>query len=94
MVLCSAAPGVLANLVVVDGGDKGMARVQQLKVRITAVLRVAPAVVGERYGGPGLLHRASDGRADALLGLVRVLIEVVAQMEDQVEVVARSAIRA
>ena len=62
-----------------------------LGVGITAVLRVSSPVVSERPALVQGLERPSDIRARSLAGrwVLRGLVDVVAEVQDEVEVVAR-----
>ena len=81
LLLLGDRPGVVVvELVVVPGDDPGAEGVHGPQVRVGLVLRVADAVVLER----------SDLRPDMLADLAvaaRALVDVVAEVDDQVEVV-------
>ncbi len=89
VVLGAVAPLVVGDLVVVPRDDPRVLRVQVLQVRVGLVLRVPAAVVGDRHH----LARRVVG-PDVLVALPHpvltrgVLVEVVAEVEHGVEVVA------
>ena len=90
MVLRAAGPGVVGELVVVDGLPHGVLGVQGQQVGVAAVLRVARHVV---VVGQALLERL-ERPPDVLAGRLRAarhlpgLVDVVAEVQHEVQVVA------
>ena len=87
----AAAPRAICELVVVDGPDQRMGVMHGLGVGISAVLRVSSPVVSERPALVQGLERPSDICARSLAGrwVLCGLVDVVAEVQDEVEVVAR-----
>ena len=89
MILCAVPPCVVDDLVIVPDRDQGVPRKHRLRIRIRFVLRVAHSVVLER-------HNLTEGfrNSPELLGTFRrvlaqrVLVDVVAEVDDRVEIVA------
>src|SRR3546814_5508634 len=80
----ATGPGVVGDLVVIDGGDERVALVQGAQVGVGLVEGVAPSVVLE---GHDLVARVVAS-TDVAPGAEAALVEVVAEVDDQVEVVA------
>ena len=87
VVLGPARPGVVGHLVVVPRADPRHVRVQRLQVRVGAVLRQPDPVVGQGDDLVGRLVRA-DGPGLAHVLAAAVLVDVVAQLDDRVQVPA------
>jgi hypothetical protein len=85
VVLRPVAPGVVGHLVVVDGDHPRTALVEGGQVGIGLVAGVPAAVVLE---GHDLVGRIVEAAVGAPVATVAVLVEVVAEVEDGVEVVA------
>ena len=88
VVLGAVGPGVVGDLVVVPDADERVEAVDLLEVGIGLVLGVADPVVGQ--GGDLLVgpYRPRRGEAGSVaVGAVRVLVEVVAEVEHRVQVV-------
>ena len=83
-------PRPVGELVVVERRDHRQRQVKGLDVRVAAVLRVAGPVLGERPALPVGLERAADVGAGRLPrgGLVGGLVDVVAEVQEEVEVAA------
>ena len=89
-------PAVVAELMVVPGGDQGELGMQRLQPRIAAVGAVERAVVGQRGGVDGAVGQlGAVGQADArvrrlgragLEGRTHGFVDVVAQVHDEVQV--------
>jgi hypothetical protein len=72
---------VVGDLVIVPRDDPRVRGVGRLQIRVGLVERIAQAIVVERHRlGPAVLAHAREAR--------RVLVDVVAEKDDQVEVVA------
>ena len=94
MVLCTADPSVVGELVVVPAGDHRIGLVQALQVGIEAVAGVAQPIVGERYGLVRRVERARGMRLGRIrVDAGRVLVEIVTHMHHQVEVAALAGVR-
>ena len=89
VVLRALAPLVVGDLVVVPGHDERVLRVQVLQVGVALVLRVPLPVVGQRDHLARRLVLADVDLVEAVAVLAGgVLVEVVAEVDHRVEVVA------
>ena len=94
MVLCATAPGVVGDLVVVPDRDPRVLPVPLLQVRVGSVLGVAGAVIVEGDDLAIGLRDPPETRAVTVAN-VRVLVDIVAEVQDGIEVgaVGNAAIR-
>ncbi len=89
VVLRAVLPLVVGDLVVVPRDDPGVLRVQVLQVGVALVLGVPLPVVGQRHHLVGRLVLADVDVVGAVAVLAgAVLVEVVAEVEHRVQVVA------
>ena len=89
VLLRAAEPGVVAQLVVVDGRHHRVAAVQQGEVGVAAVEGVAAVVVLALHAVAERIHRPADVGAGRLLAGrdLRRLVDVVAEVQHEVDVV-------
>ena len=94
MVLCTADPGVVGELVVIPACDHRVRLVQALQVGVEAVAGVAQPVVGERNDLVRGLQQASGQDISGVgVGADRVFVEIVADMHHEFEVAALAGVR-
>ena len=86
----AARPGAVGELVVIEGGDHREGGVHRLDVGVAVVLGVAGAVLLEGAALPERIEVAADVGAGrlSLRGDVGSLVDVVAQVEEKVEILS------
>jgi diguanylate cyclase (GGDEF)-like protein/PAS domain S-box-containing protein len=84
----TSCPRVVAELMVVQRVDEGMQGMDALHVGVEPVVGVAAPVVLEASTLVGWIHLPTDLWSDRLPVVGRVLVDVVAEMEDEVDLLS------